>query len=156
MDLEPLQNALLESGWRDVEPGRCQDIDFDLIGWRRFLITKWRVLVQTVPVLDQPAVQLWAKHFDKLSRKSKGLIWGECFLLCLVCDEVAEDIVETAGQPGFGVFNTGRIEGGGGNAFVVDCANQQVYGNIPEAPYDVHTYSAAIRSTIESVLFPQG
>lgn len=80
----------------------------------------------------------WQENFAVISGRSKSLLWGRCFLLCLVAQEVSPEVLPALQGDSFGLFGAFRLEGGGGNVLVADLKNRQVYGKVPALPLDVH------------------
>ena len=152
MHLDNLKLRLSQKGWKDTDPGTYLGIGFDLIGSRRFLLTEWRVLVKTVPLLDRDALLFWKSNFEMISKKSKSLIWGKGFLLCLLADDVSDDLAREVHGDGFGFLGVLRLRGGGGNVFIANKKNHQVYGKVPALPYDVHAYSKGVKEILSQAL----
>lgn len=152
MNLDLIKSDLEKAGWKNVGPGSHLDIAFDLVGSRRFTITKWSVLVKVLPVLDQATVDVWKANFAELSRRSKSLIWGKCFVLCLVAKDVVPEVSGALSGDAFGLFGLFRIKGGGGNILVADAKNKQVYGKVPAVPVDVHKFSKSVKEILGRTL----
>lgn len=152
MDLEYIKMELAKAGWKNIYPGHHMEIDFDLVGSRYFTLTKWNILVRRLPLLDQVAASIWQENFKKISRKSKSLIWGKCFLMCLIVDEVSPEVQYAIAGDTFGLFGLIRFRGAGGNIFIVDKKNKQIYGKVPALPYDVHKFSKSVREIFSSAL----
>jgi len=146
MDLAYLRYELERAGWRDLGPGQHMGFPFELIGRRRYTLTRWDVLVKVLPRLDQAIANVWRNNFQEINRRSKSWIWGRCFILCLVAEEVSPEVLHALKGDSFGLFGMFRLQGGGGNVFVADEQNGLVYGNIPALPLDVHRFS---QSTVD-------
>lgn len=143
-----IKSGLEEVGWKNVQPANHMDIEFDLVGDRRFTLTKWNVLVKVLPVLDDTTANIWKENFEVLNKNSKSLIWGQCFLLCLLVEDVSTEVSESLSADNFGLFGMFRLKGGGGNVLVGDMKNGEVYGNVPSLPYDVHKFSQNAKEII--------
>lgn len=148
MDLEYLKSELTKAGWKKLDSGSHMEFDFDLIGVRYFTLTKWNILVKTIPLLNQDTVAQWEDTFKTINKKSKSLFWGKCFLLCLLAKDVSEDLLESIRGDSFGALGLFRLKGGGGNIFIADLKNKRVYGKVPALPYDVHKYSKSVKKII--------
>jgi hypothetical protein len=74
MNIESIKSEFEKSGWKNVGPGSYLNVVFDLVGSRRFTITKWKILVKVLPMLDQVEAAVWKANFGELRRKSKSLI----------------------------------------------------------------------------------
>lgn len=148
MNVHLIKRGFEEAGWKQVQPGHHLGIDFDLVGHRRFLITKWHILIKALPVLDQPTANAWRDNFERMSKKSKSVFVGKCFVLCLVAEEVSTQVSESLAADGFGLFGVVRLKGGGGTVFVADGSTRQVYGKVPALPYDVHKFSKGARDIL--------
>jgi hypothetical protein len=143
-----IKSGFEEAGWKNVQPANHMDIEFDLVGYRRFTLTKWNVLVKVLPVLDKTTANIWKENFEIFSKKSKSLIWGRCFLLCLLVEDVSTEVSESLSADSFGLFGMFRLKGGGGNVLVGNVKNGEVYGNVPSIPYDVHKFSKSAKEII--------
>ena len=152
MHLDNIKLRLSQNGWKDIGSGIYLGIGFDLVGSRRFLFTKWRVLVKTIPILDRDALLLWRSNFETISKKSKSLIWGSCFLLCLLAESVSDDLVREVHGDSFGFLGVLRLRGGGGNVLIADQKNHKVYGKVPALPYDVHAYSKGAKEILSQAV----
>lgn len=151
MDMDYLQKQLAQAGWKDLKPGQHLGIPFDLIG-ARGTVTKWNVYVSVVPRLDQATARTWQQNFELMNKKAKSIVWGKCFLLCLIAQEVAPEVLEMLKGDSFGLFGLIRLQGGGGNIFIVDEGGKTVYGKVPALPLDVHNNSAAMAKILEGAL----
>jgi hypothetical protein len=156
MNIESIKSEFEKSGWKNVGPGSHLNVVFDLIGSRRFTITKWNILVKVLPMLDQAEAAVWKANFEELSRRSKSLIWGKCFILCLVAEDVAPEISGALSGDAFGLFGLLRLKGGGGNILVADMKNKQVYGKVPAVPIDVHKYSKKAKEILVQTIGEAG
>ena len=156
MTLDFIKGELEKAGWKKVDPGNHMEIAFDLVGSRRFAITKWNILVKTLPVLNRAEASVWKANFEELSRRSKSLIWGKCFLLCLVAEDVAPEIIGELSGDKFGLFGVVRLKGGGGNVLVADMKNRQVYGKVPAIPVDVHRFSKSAKDILNRAIIGGG
>ena len=146
MDQLTLKKQLQRLGWKRLASQDHFDVEFDLVGSRRFLFTKWNVLVKYIDVLDDEQIHHWSAILERISAKSKSWWWGRCFLLCVVADSVEVDPKYfTGAHDSFGLFGVYRLQGGGGNVFVVDMASRTIYGSVPSLPYDVHKFSRDLR-----------
>ena len=152
MNLDYLRNRLATDGWQDVRPRQHLGIDFDLVGSRKFTLTPWTVLVKTLPRLDRETIGNWRASFEMLSDKSKSYLWGKCFLLCLVADEVAPDVVQAISGDAFGLLGILRLKGGGGNVLIADSRSKQVYGKVPTLPADVRKFSKSVTEILRAAL----
>ncbi len=148
MRTEVLQQELTKAGWKRVAPARYLERDFDLVGTRWFTFTKWRVLVKTLPVFNSATAAEWIQTYYAISRASKSLIWGRCFLLCLVADEVEEAAASQLVSDSFGFYGVLRFKGGGGIILAADEKSGAVYGRVPTLPYDVHKYSKSVKAIL--------
>lgn len=140
INLEPIRDAFTKAGWKDVHAGNHNGICFDLIGSRRFTITKWNVLVKALQLLDRDMLALWQGRFEALSKASKSLLVGKCFLLCLIVEEISLDVIEAFEDDDFGLLGVARLRGGGGKIIVASFNSKQVYGKVPLLPYDARKY----------------
>ena len=152
MTLDYVRDRLVQAGWRDVRPGLHMEVAFDLVGRRRFTLTKWSALVKALPVLDQATAAQWAAHFERISAQSKSWLWGQCFIMCLIADEVSPEVAAEPGPDSFGLFGLIRLKGGGGNALVADRRSKQVYGRVPALPYDVHRFSKSLMEILQGAV----
>lgn len=147
MNLDYVRSELARAGWGNLQPRPHMGIDFDLAGSRRFfLITKWDILVKVVPLFDQETANHWQANFTLISNRSKSLLWGRCFMLCLIAEQVSPEVQHSLSTDSFGLFGVIRLQGGGGNVVIADATSRQVYGKVPALPYDVHKFS---KSTVE-------
>lgn len=151
MNLEYLRQDLAQAGWKELQPGQYLGIPFDLIGGKGGL-TKWNVYVCVIPRLDQATASTWQQNFQLMNKKAKSIIWGKCFLLCLIAQEVAPEVLEMLKGDSFGLFGLVRLQGGGGNIFIADEGNKRVYGKVPALPLDVHNNSAAMVKILNRAL----
>lgn len=146
MNLDYLQSELSKAGWRDVQRRAHMGIEFDLVGYRRFTLTKWSVLVKALPVLDEATAAHWAGQFQSMSRKSQSWIWGSCLLMCLLAEDVAPGVFEELPKGSLGRLL--RLKGGGGNLFVADMRSREVHGTVPFLPYDSHKFSKSLKQIL--------
>jgi hypothetical protein len=156
MNLEYLRDELGKSGWQDLHAGDHLGVPFDLTGTRSFLFTPWHVLVKVLPVLDGPTLASWKATFARLNEESKSLLWGKCFLLCLVVREIALDVLSTFSDEGFGLFGVARLKGGGGKMLVASLNSQQVYAQVPWLPYDVRKFTREAVEILKKALAVSG
>lgn len=152
MDLDQLRNDLIADGWGEVGPGRHLGIDFDLVGSRRYTLTKWNILVKAVPKLDAEAAVAWQGTFNTIGDASKSFLRGKCFLLCLLADEISPDVLQSMSGDAFGLFGALRMKGGGGNIFIADATTRRVYGKVPRLPIDVHKFSKSTTDILQRVV----
>ena len=68
MDLEYLKSELTKAGWKKLDSGSHMEFDFDLIGVRYFTLTKWNILVKTIPLLNQDTVAQWEDTFKTIKK----------------------------------------------------------------------------------------
>ena len=104
MNTDLIKSEFEKAGWKQVQPRSHLNIDFDLVGYRRFTITKWNILVKVLPLLDQTAADVWKDNFERISKKSKSFIWGRCFLLCLLAEDVSTQVSESLRGDSFGLL----------------------------------------------------
>lgn len=147
MNIDPIKSGFEGAGWKNVQPRSHFGIAFDLVGERRFL-TKWNVLLKVLPLLDETTVNAWRGNFERISNQSKSLIWGRCFLLCLLAEDVSTQVSQTLSADSFGLFGMFRLKGGGGNMLIGNAKNGGVYGNVPSLPYDMHKFSKSAKEII--------
>ncbi len=152
MNVNVIKNGLEGAGWKQVQPGSHLGIEFDLVGYRRFTITKWNILVKVLPMLDQTTANVWKDNFEHIGKKSKSLLWGKCFLLCLLAEDVSTQVSESLPADNFGLFGVVRLKGGGGNVLVADVKNRKVYGKVPLLPYDAHKFSKSAKEIMLQAL----
>jgi hypothetical protein len=152
MNLDYIKSQLSKAGWKNIQPGSHVEIDFDLVGSRHFLFTKWNVLVKVLPILDREATTTWQANFKRISQKSKSFIWGKCFLLCLIAEDVSPEVSKSISADTFGLFGVFRLQGGGGNILITDLKNKQVYGKVPALPVDVHNFSQSVKGILSTAL----
>jgi len=153
MKVDDLKYRLSDIGWKDIAPGRYMGIDFDIIGSRRFLFTKWTVLVKRINSLDRDEIAKWQTLFQTFSEKSKSWWVGKCFLLCLLVDHVSGDLLDLlTAKDSFGLLGAVRMKGGGGNILIANLEGRSVYGAVPTLPYDVHKFSKDLKDVIDKVL----
>jgi hypothetical protein len=138
-------------GWRDIQPQSHFGINFELVGSRRFLFTKWNVLVRRLHSFDQTTVEAVGREFEMISFRSKSWFWGRCFLLCIVADQVEPYLHQSIASDDFGLFGVFRLQGGGGNVLVADLANQYVHGTVPSLPFDAHKFTKGGREILENL-----
>src|SRR4051812_1203543 len=94
MDIGHLTAQLQQAGWKNIGPNVHMDLPFDVVGDRRFTLTKWHILIKIIPVLDARSASVWQANFRSMSDASKHWFWGKCFLLCLITEHVAPDEAE--------------------------------------------------------------
>jgi hypothetical protein len=152
MNLEYVRGELTKGGWKKVQPGQHLGLTFDLVGERHFALTKWNILVKVLPKLDAGAAEEWKANFAMISKKSQSLIWGKCFVLCLVAEQVAPEVTQAIKGNSFGLFGIVRLKGGGGNVFIADLNGKQVYGKVPALPMDVHTFSKSAQGLLQRLV----
>ena len=153
MNSDELIRLLESKGWKKVAQNReYLNFNFDVIGERWFTLTKWRVLVKFIDKFDEKSVPETKEMFSTISTKSKGWIWGKCFLLCVIARNVDPGVTKGIKRDSFGLLGILRIKGGGGNIFLVDLENKKIYGKIPTLPYDVHKYSNDLKEVLEKLL----
>ncbi|MCP4728830.1 MAG: hypothetical protein GY872_02030 [Roseibacillus sp.] len=153
MNIDPVKSGFEEAGWKNLQPGSHFGIEFDLVGERRFL-GKWNVLIKVLPLLDGTTVNMWKVNFESISNRSKSLILGRCFLLCLLAEDVSPQVSETLSADSFGLFGIFRLKGGGGNVLVGNVKNGGVYGEVPSLPYDLHKFSKSAKEIILQTVGP--
>jgi hypothetical protein len=149
--VDGLSRDLAEAGWRGLGMQSHGGIDFELVGYRRFFFTKWRVLVRRLEHFDRPSAEAISRDFETLSSKSKSWWWGSCFLLCIVADRVESDLERAIRSDGFGVFGLLRLKGGGGRILIADLERKQVYGEVPVLPVDVHRFTKRAKKILEKI-----
>ena len=152
MNIDYIKSELSKSGWKNLNNGPYMEIDFDLVGSRRFTLTKWNVLVKRISQLNQDAVSEWQQNFETISKKSKSFIWGKCFLICLLAEEVSEDLLKSLSSDSFGLFGVLRLKGGGGNILIADLKNKQTFGKVPSLPYDVRKFSKSVKNILTAAM----
>jgi len=153
MNSDELIQLLESKGWKKVAQNReYLNFNFDVIGERWFTLTKWRVLVKFIDKFDEKSVPETKEMYSTISTKSKGWIWGKCFLLCVIARNIDRGLTEGIKRDSFGLLGILRIKGGGGNIFLVDLENKKIYGKIPTLPYDVHKCSNDLKEVLEKLL----
>jgi hypothetical protein len=158
MNLTYLTAQLQQAGWKNIGPNIHMDLQFDLVGERNFTLTKWNILIKTLPMLDAPTVSVWQSNFKAISEKSKHWFWGKCFLLCLITQQVAPDIAAASTSDTVTVMDR-YLEmlirdhrGGGGRVLIADDTSKQVYGEVPAIPYDSHKYTQSVKEILLNAL----
>jgi len=139
--MQRLSQLLSQAGWHDLGKRSHVGIIFDLVGSRRFLFTKWNILVRRLQCLDRLGAEVVAREFEAITSKSKSLLWGSCFLLCIVAEQVDPALKQAITSDDFGVFGVVRLRGGGGNVLIADIENKRVHGKVPTLPFDVHKFT---------------
>lgn len=150
MNIAYLASRLQQEGWNNIGSGEHCGIPFDLIGSRTFLITQWNILIKFLPVLDAGSGPVLQRNFETISRQSKSLLWGRCFVLCLVAGQIAPEVLGNVRSDSFGLFGAIRLQGGGGRILIADEANRQVYGQVPALPMDAHKFTGQARDILFS------
>ena len=74
--MDHLASELGQAGWHDLGTRSHLGIIFELVGSRRFLFTKWNVLVRRIGSFDRDNAEIVAQEFEILSSKSKSFLWG--------------------------------------------------------------------------------
>lgn len=138
MNFNSLAYHLQMDGWMISGAGMYNGLPFELIGQRKSNLTKWHILVKYMPVLDMNAAMAWQNNFTYLSNSVKSWVWGKCFMLCLVAQQVAPEAIYALQGDSFGALGVFRLKGGGGRVMIADESTHQVYGNVPALPLDVH------------------
>ncbi len=152
MNFEFLKNELEKDGWKNLHPDRYLETDFNLVGSRYFTLTKWTILVKVLPTLDQAATEKWKTIFETTSKKSQSYIWGKCFIMCLIAEDVSPDVLQAIKTDTFGLFGVIRVKGGGGNLLIADIKNKEIYGKVPSLPLDVHKFSKSTKDILIKAL----
>ena len=94
----------------------------------------------------------WKQNFISLSKQSQSLIWGKCFVLCLIAEQVTPEVTQAIRGDKFGLFGVVRIKGGGGNVFIADLQGKQVYGKVPALPLDVRKFSKQAQEMLQGLV----
>lgn len=136
MDLEYLKDELTRRGWTDLQPGTHEGIKFDLIGSRGKALARWSVLVRVLQKADEATMTIWRAHFNEVSKRSKGVLIGKYFVLCLICEEVDNPVLDMISKDSFGLLGLFRGKEGGGNIFIVDVGEKRVHGKVPFRFFD--------------------
>ncbi len=154
MNKEKLLQALKRTGWKKIKLNDRQfGYLFDITGKRWFSFTKWFVLIKFVDSLTKDNIVQYKNEFEDISKKTKSWIWGQCFLYCIIANEINASIVEdTIEGDSFGLWGVLRLKGGGGNLFLVDLNKRKIYGKVPPLPYDVHKYSKSLVKTLKKLI----
>ena len=150
MPEDPLKKQLELLGWEHVGPRSHFGEEFDLVGSRQFLMTRWNLLVKYVEVLDGEEVRRCAASLLHITAKSKSLC--RCFVLCVVAGKVdnhSEIFSEACDS--FGLFGVLGLLEGGGNVLVVDLADHAIHGTVPRLPYAVHKFSRDLKETFQEM-----
>jgi len=155
MEISYLESRLIDLGWNTIRPGSYGGVPFDLIGSRRFTIIPWKVLIKRIPVLDRGVLHEWNEIFAKLSRAAKRWLVGECFLLCIITDEISLDAIPEIAQDDEWFFGLFRPKGGGGRVIVASCNSRQVYSQIPKLLYDLNRFSREITDLFREALLKE-
>ena len=154
MNIGYLTTQLQQVGWKNIGPKVHMDLPFDLVGERTFTLTKWNILIKTIPVLDEPSAAVWQSNFKSISEKSKHWFWGKCFLLCLITQQVLPDTAEAITHDTVTVMDRyfeillKDYRGGGGRILIADEASKHVYGEVPAIPYDARKYTQSLRQIL--------
>ena len=119
---------------------------------RKFTLTKWFILIKFVDSLTSDNISLYKNEFEDISKKTKSWIWGQCFLYCVIANEVDVSIINEIEADSFGLWGVFRVKGGGGNFFLVDLDKRKVYGKVPALPYDVHKYSKSLVKILNNLI----
>jgi hypothetical protein len=152
MDIEYVRKALVEQGWEKVQPGEHLGIKFDLVGERKKSMTHWNMLVKVLPTFDAATSEEWTKSFQFISKKSKSLWMGKCFVLCLVADQVAPDVAKAMQGDSFAMYHGVRMEGGGGTVLIADMQSKRVFGRVPNLPVDVYKLTMAAAEMLKQAI----
>ncbi len=158
MEIEQLIPEIQRIGWGNIKQNKYfgySMVDapkFDLVAERKFTLTKWFLLIKKIKVFDRNAYNEYQIVFNIISKNVKSWIWGKCFLLCIICDEISSELKRDMESDSFGLFGVLRMQGGGGLALIVDAKTKRCYGKIPALPYDVHKYSGEFKEMIEDFL----
>ena len=137
-------------GWEHIAPRSHFGDEFDLIGSRQFLLTRWNLLVKYVDVLDDEEVRRCAASLLHISAKSKSLF--RCFVLCVVAGKLEIDPKSlTEAGDAFGLFGVLGLLEGGGNVLVVDLADRTIHGTIPRLPYAVRKFSRDLKEMFQEI-----
>ena len=154
MRTDLLRGELQAAGWKNVGPARFMEWDFDLVGSRWFTFTKWNVLVKYIPIFSEANAAEWRGIFAAMNRASKSIIWGKCFVLCIVAGQVAPEVLPTLQGDSFGLGGVLRLEGGGGRILITDVQNAAVHGTVPNLPLDVHRYTGKLKEILTKLVQP--
>lgn len=151
MSEDPIRKQLERLGWEYVSPRSHFGEEFDLVGSRRFMLTRWNLLIKYVDVLDDEEVRRCAASLLHISAKSKSLF--RCFVLCLVAGKVEIDPESlTEAGDSFGLFGVLGLLEGGGNVMVVDVSDRTIHGTIPRLPYAVRKFSQQVKELFQESL----
>ena len=151
MTVNPIKKQLELLGWEYVSPGSHFGEEFDLVGSRRFMLTRWNLLIKYVDVLDDEEVRRCATSLLHISTKSKSL--SRCFVLCLVAGKVEIDLESfTEAGDSFGLFGVLGLLEGGGNVMVVDVSDRTIHGTVPRLPCAVRKFSRDVKEVFQEFL----
>jgi hypothetical protein len=151
MNLDLIKSKLAKEGWKDIQPGNHMGIEFDLVGFRRYLLAKCNVLVKILPELDQMQAEQWKNNFQTINNNSLKFIRGKFFLIVLLAGTVSDKItgalvadpVDMVGGWKFRFFKRG-----GGNVFVVDLVRQKIYGFVPTSSKSMYYLSKGLQTNL--------
>jgi bilin biosynthesis protein len=124
MSDEVLVKHLTKVGWSEFSSGEFLGVTFDQIGKAEVIHNNWFVLLKSVPTLDVAGLEIWSDHYAHFMKKSQAGMFtsGKYFVLILLADTVAADVVERLGQdppPGFLELSDEITRGGGYTLLVI-------------------------------------
>jgi hypothetical protein len=151
MSEDPIRRQLELLGWDYVSPRSHFGEEFDFVGSRQFMLTRWNLLIKYVDVLDDEEARRCAASLLHISAKSKSLF--RCFVLCLVAGKVEIDLESlTEAGDSFGLFDVLGLLEGRGNVMVVDVSDRTIYGTVPRLPYAVRRFSRDVEEVFQEFL----
>jgi hypothetical protein len=123
MTVDRLANHLKKAGWKAFSAGEFLGVSFDAIGKARIARNNWFVILKSIPILDEAALDTWNDHYAHFWKKAPARLFsaGKYFVLILVVETVAPDAVERfASGDDLGLLEKPEeITGGGGYPMLV-------------------------------------
>ncbi len=130
MTVDVLANHLKKAGWKEFSAGEFLGVPFDAIGKARIARNNWFVILKSIPVLDEAALDAWNDHYAHFWKKAPARLFsaGKYFVLILLVETVAPDAVERfASGDDLGLLKKPEeITGGGGYPILVIKDRKQI------------------------------
>ena len=149
--LEKIQHELMLRGWKDITAATVGDTPYDLVASRRFLLSKWRILIRRISHFNGEGGQQFALDVKKVTSGSKLLLTASRFIFCVVADKVDPTIKELIGLESAGIKKYVKFRGGRGHFLVLDLANKEITGRVPILPYDAHTFVGQLHTILNQL-----
>lgn len=149
--LAKIQHDLTAQGWKKVIAQTVVDIPYDLVASRRFLLSKWTVLIKRIARFDGEAGKQFAFEVKKVTSGSKILLTASRFIFCVVADRVDPTLKEIIGLESAGIKKYLRFRSGRGHLLVLDLTNNEITGRVPILPYDARTFVGQLHTILSQL-----